>query len=128
MKTTLAGRFVALTILIAFLNPLLATAQILVPAGGTRQEVEWVSAKALPGASSCHAQPSLAFYASLGNARAAVGVGGCDGDLLNPGVGAAYEGFVRSHTVSGSLVMSGLTSHGIPDWLYCFLHKRWCQS
>lgn len=23
---------------------------------------------------------------------------------------------------------SSLTSQGIPDWLYCFLHKRWCQS
>ncbi len=92
MKTTLAGCFLAVTMLAGLLMASFAIAQkedqaeVLMQAAHQRQLVEGgiqPSAKALLNPGQCNVQPEFAFYVSFGSTKASLDIGRCHEKLGN---------------------------------------------
>jgi hypothetical protein len=122
MKTTLTGRFVGLTILAGLLMAPFAIAQnedqpeVLMQAVQHRQLME--GSDQVAAARTLFAAPAQP-------------AGPSNGSTIVVGLIPAAEGLVgvfKTFRLAEPQIVSGVTDRGIPSWLYCKLHPRWCKN
>ncbi len=123
MKTTLAGCFLAVTMLAGLLMASFAIAQkedqaeVLMQAAHQRQLVEGgiqPSAKALLNPGQCNVQPEFAFYVSFGYAKASLDIGQCSEQLGNAEAREAYERLLRDYAGQSDQVAADRIRLAVP--------------
>jgi hypothetical protein len=122
MKTTLAGRFLVMTMLAGLLMAPFAIAQNEdqpeVPTQAVQQRQLVQGSDQVAEARTLFAAP--AQPAGLSNGSTIV-------DALIP-VAEGPVGVFKTLRLAEPQIVTGVTDLGIASWLYCKLHPRWCKN
>jgi hypothetical protein len=122
MKTTLTGRFLGMTMLAGLLMAPFAIAQnedqpeVLMQAVHQKQLVE--GSDQVAEARTLFAAPDQPAAPSNGSTIVVA--------LIPVAEGPA--GVFKTLRLAEPQIVSGVTDLGIPSWLYCKLHPRWCKN
>ena len=148
MKTTLAGRFLAMTMLAGLLMASLAIAQktdqpeVLMEAVHPRQQVEGALrtyATASVETGQCNVPPEFAFHASFGYAKASLDIGRCHEQLAKADAREAYERLLSDYADRSVRLLTTLQAAdlqrvsrltvlaGMPEKIWCMLHFHFCK-
>ncbi len=143
MKTTLAGRFLAMTIMAGLLMASFAIAQktdqpqVLMEAVHPRQQVEGAFrtyATASLDTGRCHVPPEFAFQVSFGYAKASLDIGRCHEQLAKADAREAYERLLSDYADRSVRLLTTLQATdpqkvsrltvlaGMPERIWCMLH------
>jgi hypothetical protein len=143
MKTTLAGRFLAMTIMAGLLMASFAFAQKedhpegLMPAVHQRQLVEGGTqtyAKASLDTGQCNVPPEFPFHVSFGYAKASLDIGRCHEQLAKADAREAYERLLSDYADRSVRLLTTLQATdpqnvsqltvlaGMPEKIWCRLH------
>ena len=122
MNTTLTGRFLGMTMLAGLLMAPFAIAQngdqpkALMQALQHRQLVE--GSDQVAAARNLFAAPAQPAGTSNGSTIVAALIPVAEGPV----------GVSKTLRLAEPQIVSGVTDLGIPSWLYCKLHPRWCKN
>ena len=143
MKTTLAGRFLAMTIMAGLLMASFANAQktdqpeMLMQAVRPRQQVEGALrtyAKASLDTGQSNVPPEFAFHVSFGYATASLDIGRCHEQLAKADAREAYERLLSDYADRSVRLLTTLQATdpqnvsqltvlaGMPERIWCMLH------
>jgi hypothetical protein len=145
MKTTLTGRFLGMTMLAGLLMAPFAIGQnedqpeVLPHAVHQRQLGEggiqnYANALLNPGQCILHDYASQSSRVAAAGTRLAVPaqpIGPSNGSTIVVALIPVAEGPVgvlKTLRLAEPQIVSGVTDLGIPSWLYCKLHPRWCKN
>jgi len=148
MKTTLSGRFLAMTILAGLLMASFAIAQkedqpeVQMQALRQRQLVEegiQTHAKALLNTGQCNVPPEFLFDVSFGYAKASLDIDRCHEQLGNADAREAYERLLSDYVDRSVRLLTTLQATdpqnvsqltvlaGMPEKIWCMLHFHFCK-
>ena len=122
MKTTLTGRFLGMTMLAGLLMAPSAIAQngdqpeVLMQAPQQRHLVE--GSDQVAEARTLFAAPAQSAGPSNGSTIVVALIPVAEGPV----------GVSKTLRLAEPQIVSGVTDLGIPSWLYCKLHPRWCKN
>ena len=122
VKTTLTGGFVGMTILAGLLMAPFAIAQ--------KEDQPEVLMQAVQHRQLIEGSDQVADARTLFAAPAQL-AGPSNGSTIVVGLIPEAEGLVgvlRTLRLAEPQIVSGVTDGGIPSWLYCKLHPRWCKN
>jgi hypothetical protein len=143
MKTTLAGRFLAMTIMAGLLMASFAIAQktdqpeMLMQAVRPRQQVEGALrtyAKASLDTGQCNVPPEFAFHVSFGYATASLDIGRCHEQLAKADAREAYDRLLSDYADRSVRLLTTLQATdpqnvsqltvlaGMPEKIWCMVH------
>ena len=140
MKTTLAGRFLAMTIMAGLLMASFAIAQK--TDQPERQQVEGALrtyATASLDTGQCNVPPEFPFHVSYGYAKASLDIGRCHEQFAKGDAREAYERLLSGYADRSVRLLTTLQATdpqnvsqltvlaGMPEKIWCMLHFHFCK-